>query len=92
VGGVEKPITEDGRREIMEANAGVAARGMRVPGLACKEVDADSELSYDERRMGRPDRSGENGRARGGRRLPAGRYQNGARHGRPGADGGGHRA
>jgi Ca2+-transporting ATPase len=48
VGGVEQPITEDVRREILDTNAGIAARGMRVLGLAYKRVDVGSELAYDD--------------------------------------------
>jgi Ca2+-transporting ATPase len=46
VAGVEQPITEDVRRELLDANADIAARGMRVLGLACKKVGADEEASY----------------------------------------------
>jgi Ca2+-transporting ATPase len=48
VAGVEHPITEEVRRQILDANASIAARGMRVLGLACKQLDAGSELSYDD--------------------------------------------
>jgi Ca2+-transporting ATPase len=48
VNGVEEPITDDVRRELLDTNARVAGRGMRVLGLACKEIDAQEEVSYRE--------------------------------------------
>jgi Ca2+-transporting ATPase len=46
--GLEQPITDDIRRDILESNAAIAARGMRVLGLAYKQVEAGAELSYDD--------------------------------------------
>jgi Ca2+-transporting ATPase len=46
VNGIEEPITDDVRRELLDTNARVAARGMRVLGLACKEIDVQEEVSY----------------------------------------------
>ncbi len=48
VAGVEHPMTEDARREILDANARIAARGMRVLGLACKQAGTDANLAYDD--------------------------------------------
>jgi Ca2+-transporting ATPase len=48
VAGVEQPMTEEARREILDANARIAARGMRVLGLACKQAGIDVELAYDD--------------------------------------------
>lgn len=43
-----QPLTPDARRAIRAANAGFAARGMRVLGLAYRELPSDTEPVYDE--------------------------------------------
>lgn len=48
VAGIEEPMTEEARREILETNTRIAARGRRVLGLACKQVGTNLELAYDD--------------------------------------------
>ena len=43
----DEPLTADGGREILSANARMADRGMRVLGLAFGEVEAGAEAAYE---------------------------------------------